>query len=415
MGLWRHGSTDDKILQVGSSDVDDDRHRVQAFIVHVEKPEHMVFATAEERADWHRSFLPSPTLGSGEPRLMYSYDKAICGFAAWLTAAEVEGMDGIDGFLYAHPAGEGMIIGVFDTGMDPNIPSFNDSGMPPRPGINMLEIKAPFRLARRNRSPSGRSSLVPFPALHRSAPASSTTPPAVAAASFSAGDRCMLFVPFKHRKYHCNNKVIGAMAFDKRSKTPPAVDDFDHHGTLVASCAAGSPLAGASYHGLAAGTAFGAAPRAYIAVDTAKSSADNLAAYDQAIKDGVDVFSVSMGNGQARPFYNDEYAIGALSAVENGIFVSVAAGNKGPGHGTILESAPWTLSVGASSTDRVVSAIIHLGNGTQVHGESLLSPESAARFPTTQLRCLWCSQGRRARSKPTAMIPHWGTSTSRAR
>ncbi|MQM00984.1 hypothetical protein Taro_033732 [Colocasia esculenta] len=355
----------DQLLRVVSSDVDDDRDgRVQAFIVHVEKPEHMVFASAEERADWHRSFLPSPTLDSGEPRLIYSYDKAISGFAARLTAAEVEAMEGMDGFLHAHPAvrvqerttrsqqfmgldeyssvgssslwdltnqGDGMIIGVLDTGIDPTIPSFDDSDMRPKP---------------------------------------------------QGWDRhpCQ----FNNTKYRCNNKVIGAVAFDWKSSSP-AADDYITHGTTVASCAAGRPVAGASYHGLADGTALGAAPRAYIAVYKAKDSADVLAAFDQVINDGVDVLSVSQGYPYAAPFYEDKFAIGALSAVENGIFVSVAAGNTGPSPGTILDNVPWTLSVGASSIDRVVEAIIDLGDGTQVYGESLLSPQNASKFPTTPL------------------------------
>ncbi|MQM00980.1 hypothetical protein Taro_033728 [Colocasia esculenta] len=343
----------DQLLRVVSSDVDDDRNgRVQAFIVHVEKPEHMVLASAEDRAAWHRSFLPSPTLDSGEPRLIYSYEKAISGFAARLTAAEVQEMEGMDGFLHAHPAvpvqqlttrsqqfmgleeystvggslwdltdqGDGMIIGVLDSGIDPTVPSFDDSNMTQKP----LEW---------DRHP------------------------------------CQ----FKNTKYRCN-KVIGAVAFDWKSSSPAFADEDNMHGTAVASCAVGSPVAGASYHGLAAGTALGAAPRAYIAVYKAKDSADCLAAFDQAINDRVDVFSVSQGDPRNQHFYEDALAIGALSAVENGIFVSMSAGNTGPSPGTVVNMAPWMLSVGASSIDRVVEAIIDLGDGTQVYVKECADP-----------------------------------------
>jgi len=82
----------------------------------------------------------------------------------------------------------------------------------------------------------------------------------------------------------------------------------------------------ASFHGLAAGTARGGAPRARIAVYKsvwgsghgagAGSSATVLAAIDDAIHDGVDVLSLSL--------VVEENLFGALHAVQKGITVVYA-------------------------------------------------------------------------------------------
>ena len=108
--------------------------------------------------------------------------------------------------------------------------------------------------------------------------------------------------------------------------------DANGHGTHTASTAAGSVVEAASFHGLAAGTARGGAPRARIAVyksvwGSARgagggNSATVLAAIDDAIHDGVDVLSLSL--------IVEENSFGALHAVQKGITVVYAAGNSGP-------------------------------------------------------------------------------------
>ncbi|TVU34826.1 hypothetical protein EJB05_16679, partial [Eragrostis curvula] len=98
---------------------------------------------------------------------------------------------------------------------------------------------------------------------------------------------------------NCSRKIIGARFYsagmeDALHKT----EDADTHGTHTASTAAGSVVEAASFHGLASGFARGGVPHARIAVykvlwkiadgSNSGSTADILAAIDDAIHDGVD-------------------------------------------------------------------------------------------------------------------------------
>ncbi|KAJ0960898.1 hypothetical protein J5N97_001196 [Dioscorea zingiberensis] len=90
---------------------------------------------------------------------------------------------------------------------------------------------------------------------------------------------------------------------------------------------------------------------------------------DQAIDDGVDVLSISLGD-LAMPFYKDSLAIGAFSAVSKGLVVCLPAGNSGPDISSIENDAPWAMTVGASSHDRRVKATVKLGDGTKLEGQT---------------------------------------------
>lgn len=79
--------------------------------------------------------------------------------------------------------------------------------------------------------------------------------------------------------------------------------------------------------------------------------ADIMAAFDQAIYDGVHVLSVSLG-GSASDYFGDGVAIGSFHAVKHGITVVCSAGNSGPDAGSVSNVAPWILTVGASTMDR---------------------------------------------------------------
>lgn len=197
----------------------------------------------------------------------------------------------------------------------------------------------------------------------------------------------------------CNNKLIGARSFSKglqkasgkgsymrrKATDLDSPRDINGHGTHTASTAAGSTVANASLFGYATGTARGVAPQARIAsykvcwTDGCYAS-DILAGIDQAIQDGVDVLSLSIG-ASSHPYYSDTIAIGAFAAMQRGIFVSCSAGNVGPNSGSITNVAPWIMTVGAGTLDRDFPAYATLGNGKRLTGVSLYSGEGMGNKP----------------------------------
>ncbi|KAK7363312.1 hypothetical protein VNO77_05448 [Canavalia gladiata] len=245
-----------------------------------------------------------------------------------------------------HQASHDVVIGVLDTGVWPESQSFNDSQMP--------QIPTRWR---------GHCESAPD------------------------------FDPSL-----CNNKLIAARSFSKgylmangggysrKDKETASPRDRDGHGTHTASTAAGSTVDNATLLGYATGTARGMAPQARVAsykvcwTDGCYAS-DILAGMDQAIQDGVDVLSLSLGGSSSVPYYFDTIAIGAFAAVERGIFVSCSAGNTGPRSGSVANVAPWIMTVGAGTLDRNFPAYATLGNGKRFAGVSLYSGEGMGDEP----------------------------------
>ncbi|KAK6277919.1 hypothetical protein POUND7_018242 [Theobroma cacao] len=214
----------------------------------------------------------------------------------------------------------GAIIGVLDTGIWPESESFNDKDMGPiPPGWHGTCAQAQdFNTSNCNRKIIG-------------------------ARSYEADDSSVI-------KYHSPRDTIG-------------------HGTHVASTAAGSEVQGVSYYGLAEGTAKGGSPGSRLAIYRVCSSHNGcrgssiLAAFDDAIADGVDVLSLSLG---APSFFkpeliDDPIAIGAFHAVQHNITVVCSAGNDGPTRGSVVNAAPWILTVAASTIDRDFESDVVLG------------------------------------------------------
>ncbi|XP_030453729.1 subtilisin-like protease SBT4.15 [Syzygium oleosum] len=216
-----------------------------------------------------------------------------------------------------------IIIGLLDTGIYVNAPSFDDNGFGPAP--------AKWK------------------------------------------GKCMKGVNFTG----CNNKVIGAKYFnlDNIATGPVTPADDDGHGTHTSSTAAGVAVKGASFYGIAKGTARGGVPSARIAMykvcwGNGCSDMDLLAGFDHAIADGVDLISVSIG-GPSKDFFSDPIAIGSFHAMKRGVLTSCSGGNDGPSDYTVENVAPWIMTVAASSIDRQFQTEFKLGNGVSYNGLSI--------------------------------------------
>jgi hypothetical protein len=85
------------------------------------------------------------------------------------------------------------------------------------------------------------------------------------------------------------------------------------------------------------------------------SDAAVLAAIDDAIHDGIDVLSLSLGG------VDNEY-YWTLHAVQRGISVVFSGGNDGPVPQTVKNALPWVTTVAASTVDRAFPTLISLGN-----------------------------------------------------
>ncbi|XP_062092048.1 CO(2)-response secreted protease-like [Humulus lupulus] len=179
-------------------------------------------------------------------------------------------------------------------------------------------------------------------------------------------------------KSNCNRKLIGARYYLPANATEEGTPrDSNGHGTHVASTAAGSVVSNTNFFGLASGTARGGAPSARIASyrvcwSTGCSIAAILKAIDDAINDGVDIISISIGyvNG-SREYLNDPISIGAFHAEQNGVLVVLSGGNNGPDPYTVGHTAPWMFTVAASTIDRDFRSMLLLGNGKILKGTGI--------------------------------------------
>ncbi|CAI8596481.1 unnamed protein product [Vicia faba] len=169
--------------------------------------------------------------------------------------------------------------------------------------------------------------------------------------------------------FHCNRKLIGARFYSKGyeskfgrlNQSLYTSRDVLGHGTPTLSIAGGNFVSDANVFGFANGTAKGGSPRSHVAaykvcwlgtVEIECTDADIMKAFEDAISDGVDVISCSLGKGSPTEYFEDGISIGAFHAVENGVIVVAGGGNSGPKFGTVTNLAPWLFSVAASTIDR---------------------------------------------------------------
>lgn len=166
----------------------------------------------------------------------------------------------------------------------------------------------------------------------------------------------------------CNNKLIGAYSYTRDSE-PITPEDEEGHGSHTASTTAGNTVA-MDFYGFPL-TISGVAPHAQIiAYDVcypneangACEGDDSVAAVQQAILDGVDVINYSISGGN-NP-YSDAVELAFLEATNTGMVVSTSAGNSGPTAATVAHRSPWLLSTAASTHDRKFTSIVNFSNPT---------------------------------------------------
>ena len=313
-------------------------------------------------------------------RQIYSYRYGLNGFAARMSASQAQKLehlpevqnvwedevrpmatrhsltflglfDGEDGLRSVEGLdGDGMVIGVIDSGITPEHPALQDTREADRPGTcrsswGETTILGRWLCRRYRKLPD----VVAF------------EPPEGWGGECIAGER--------FESTDCNNKLIGARWYiDGAQETGPIHEgeirsprDADGHGTHTATTAAGNRTS-ASLFGTLVGDLEGVAPKARIAAykacwlrpgaTRASCNTSDLAnAIDAAVADGVDIISYSVGSSLARTTAPDDLAL--LAATKAGVLAIVAAGNEGPNLGTIGSPAggPWVLTAAASTRD----------------------------------------------------------------
>jgi hypothetical protein len=291
---------------------------------------------------------------AGKIDITYSYKHTFNGFSARLTQAQVKALessadvvgvweDKVQQPMTANTPkflgltepggqhdmgtfGEDVVIGIVDTGIWPEHPSFSGEGYNPLAGWNGTCDVA------------------------------------------------------EDEAFTCNNKLIGARFYKESFEANYEIQvelgefisprDADGHGSHTASTAGGNSGVAANANGFDAGFVSGIAPRARIAAykvcwnssyvspegneERGCFASDSMAAIDQAVVDGVDVINFSIGGSRTDLTYPSTAAM--LSAAEAGVFVAVSAGNSGPTASTVGTPAPWVASVAASTYDGTVPA-----------------------------------------------------------
>ena len=269
-------------------------------------------------------------------------------------------------------AGEGIVLGVLDTGIAPENPSF--SGDP----LGGTAGSAPYYSA---------SGVTAF----EKADGGTFTGACQTGPQFGLDD--------------CSTKIVGARYFvngfgvdnigsvDDGEFLSPR--DGDAHGSHTGATAVGNHDVAANVDGQEFGNVSGVAPAGKIAAykvcwsgaepgastDDGCATSDILAAIDAAVDDGVDAINFSIGGGAATSTVSasDQAFLGAAAA---GVFVAASAGNDGPGASTLDNASPWITTV-AASTIPTWEATVELGNGESYAGASITVDRAEGAEPLT--------------------------------
>ncbi|WP_424937246.1 MULTISPECIES: S8 family serine peptidase [Bacteria] len=237
----------------------------------------------------------------------------------------------------AGQAGEGVVVGVIDTGIAPENPSFaGDALKSKEQSDDQPYTDGQYVYVDKSEGRQFRSRIVAGEGWDATAYSTKL----VGAQYFSAGATANGF-DFQH---------------DYLSPR-----DTEGHGSHTASTAAGNFGVTASvgqiersFSGVAPAAKVSAykacysGPEPAVKTDDICASSDLLAAIDQAVADGVDVINYSIGGGSATSVLQPD-DIAFMNAAAAGIYVAASAGNDGPGEATADHAAPWYTTVAASS------------------------------------------------------------------
>jgi subtilisin family serine protease len=326
---------------------------------------------ASEMAASHAAALAA--VGASADSRTYSYTNAVNGFAANISHDQAEKLTGVAGVAMVVPnelqqattdqsgtflglnaaggaydaglTGEDVVIGVIDSGIWPEHPSFADGGAYDAPPITIAEVTADDYLG-----------------IER------TWEPC----AFGNTEH-ELAEGLEDYDFTCNNKLIGARwVLDSYVENVGLTDveyasarDENGHGTHTASTAGGNAGVEAEIFEIDRGVVTGIAPRARIVAykalgELGGTSADLAMAIDLAVADGVDVINYSIGSSSFAVGVDD---VAFLFAAAAGVHVATSNGNAGPGAATTGSpaSAPWVTSVGASTHDRTYEGSVTVG------------------------------------------------------
>jgi subtilisin family serine protease len=337
--------------------IDDDNENVKRYAAHLDsKHTNLVREVGAKKVyDYRFAYNGfAAELTEAQARLLesdagvVSVEKAVDGHVDTSSTPTFMGLTGGTGAWSklggAGKAGEDVIIGIIDTGITPNHPSFSDNenfngGANGTQGNNKASYyTAPPKAWRKGRCELGEGWIADY----------------------------------------CNNKLIGARYFyagfglDRiaaRDFLSPR--DYNGHGSHTASTAGGNNGVVATGDAAAFGAISGMAPRARIAMykvcwedsgDGGCSSADSVAAIDTAVADGVDVLNYSISGTLTN--YLDAVEVAFLFAADAGVFVATSAGNSGPGNFTVAHISPWLSAVAAGTHNRSGLGTVTVGPTT---------------------------------------------------
>ncbi|WP_431953263.1 S8 family serine peptidase [Actinacidiphila sp. bgisy167] len=337
----------------------------------------------------------SETAGTVGARVISSYSAALNGFTAELRPQQVEelrndptvvsvvkddlrkplavnstdylGLSGENGVWAGNGgvagAGKGVVVGVIDTGIAPENPSFAGAPLGTEPGAE----------------PYLDGSTITY----RKGDGGTFTGTCTTGVQFTAAA--------------CSTKIVGARYFvdnfgvdhigDPETGEYLSPRDGESHGSHTASTAAGANGVKAEVAGHPQGTISGVAPAAKVAAykacwsgpdptileDDGCATGDLLAAIDAAVADNVDVINYSIGVAAGASSTDSLVDEAFRNAAVSGIFVATAGGNSGPSESTVDNASPWITTTAASTTP-TREATVEFGNGANVLGASISLP-----------------------------------------